>query len=232
MCMDFSRFTVLTFDCYGTLIDWESGILSALRPILATHGVTATDADLLRHYSEVEPQIQAEGYLRYREVLREVVARIGGRLGFTPSEGDRDSLPESIRNWQPFPDTVPALRRLRERYSLNVISNIDDDLFAHSQRAMDVPFDQVITAEQVGSYKPSLRNFEVALERIAVPRERLLHVAESLFHDVAPARQLGIATVWVNRRAAKGGVAASGMADVQPDLTVPDLKTLADFARM
>jgi 2-haloacid dehalogenase len=133
-------------------------------------------------------------------------------------------LPESLKTWQPFPDTLPALRRLKSRYKLAIISNIDDDLFAASEKLLEVPFDHVVTAQQVGAYKPSLRNFEVALERMVIPRERLLHVAESLFHDVAPARRLGIASVWVNRRAAKGGVAASGTADVQPDLTVTDLK--------
>jgi 2-haloacid dehalogenase len=228
--MDLTKFEALSFDCYGTLIDWETGILSALRPIAAAHGAAASDAELLRHYAEIEPQIQAEGYRRYREVLREVVARLGKRLGFSPTEAEKDSLPESLKTWQPFPDTLPALRRLKSRYKLAIISNIDDDLFAASAELLEVPFDHVVTAQQVGAYKPSLRNFEVALERMVIPRERLLHVAESLFHDVAPARRLGIASVWVNRRAAKGGVAASGTADVQPDLTVTDLKALADGA--
>jgi 2-haloacid dehalogenase len=228
--MDLTKFETLSFDCYGTLIDWETGILSALRPITAAHGATASDAELLRHYAEIEPQIQAEGYRRYREVLREVVAGLGKRLGFSPTEAEKDSLPESLKTWQPFPDTLPALRRLKSRYKLAIISNIDDDLFAASEKLLEVPFDHVVTAQQVGAYKPSLRNFEVALERMVIPRERLLHVAESLFHDVAPARRLGIASVWVNRRAAKGGVAASGTADVQPDLTVTDLKALADGA--
>jgi 2-haloacid dehalogenase len=228
--MDFSRFDALSFDCYGTLIDWESGILAALRPIVAAHGVSASDAELLHHYAAIEPQIQAGGYLRYREVLRQVVVRLGMQLGFTPSQAEKDSLPESLKSWQPFPDTVPALRRLKARYRLAIISNIDDDLFAASARLLEVPFDQVITAQQVRAYKPSPRNFEIALQRLAIPPERLLHVAESLFHDVAPARRLGITSVWVNRRAAKGGVAASGTADVEPDLTVPDLKALADAA--
>lgn len=228
--MDFSKFDALSFDCYGTLIDWETGILSALRPIAAAHGVTVSDAELLRHYAEIEPQIQAGKYLRYREVLRQVVVRLGMRLGFTPTEAQKNSLPESLKSWQPFPDTVPALRRLKARYRLAIISNIDDDLFAASAKLLEVPFDPVITAQQVSAYKPSLRNFEIASQRLGIPRERWLHVAESLFHDVAPARKLGIASVWVNRRAAKGGVAASGTADAQPDLTVSDLKSLADAA--
>ena len=228
--MDFSRFESVSFDCYGTLIDWETGILSALRPIVATHRISLSAGDLLRHYSEIEPQIQSEGYLRYRDVLRQVVERLGARLGFSPTDMEKDSLPASLKDWLPFPDTVAALRRLKTRYKLVIISNIDDYLFASSASRLEVPFDEVITAEQVGAYKPSLRNFQVAMERADLVRERWLHVAESLFHDIAPARQLGIATVWVNRRASKGGVAASGTASVQPDLTVPDLRTLADMA--
>lgn len=228
--MDFSRFEAVSFDCYGTLIDWETGILSALTAVVGAHGITASEADLLRQYAEIEPQVQAEGYVRYRDVLREVVGRLGTRMGFSPTERDKNLLPDSLKEWLPFPDTVPALRRLKRRYKLAIISNIDDDLFAHSAQRLEVAFDEVITAEQVGSYKPSLRNFEVAFERLRLPRERWLHVAESLFHDVAPAKTLGIASVWVNRRADKGGVAASGTAEVQPDLTVPDLKTLADMA--
>lgn len=226
--MDLSRFQALTFDCYGTLIDWESGILGALRPILAAHGRKVMDAEILRAYSEIERQIQSGPYLRYRAVLETVVEEMGKRFHFTPSAAERTSLPNSVQRWRPFPDTVPALRALKQRYKLYIISNIDDDMIAATQKHLEVPFDGVITAQQVGSYKPSLRNFEVALKRIALPKEKILHVAESLFHDVVPTRHLGIANCWVNRR--QGKAAASGSAEVKPDLEVKDLAGLVALA--
>lgn len=227
--LDFSRFQALTFDCYGTLINWEAGILGVLRPLLATHGQQPSDAEILELYAELEPAAQSGEYLPYREVLRTVVHGFGLRLGFTVSPAEADSLPDSLQNWKPFPDTVEALGRLKRRYKLAVISNIDDDLFAHSAKHLEVKFDHVITAQQCRSYKPALSNFRKAMARMDLPPDRILHVAESLFHDVAPARSLGLATVWVNRRKARGGAAATRFTDVRPDLEVPDLKTLADL---
>jgi 2-haloacid dehalogenase len=223
--LDFGRFRIITFDCYGTLIDWEAGILGVLRslfPALAAR-------DLLLAYSELEPAIQSGEYKRYRQVLHEVLAGISERFHVPLPAGQENALADSIRHWKPFPDTVTALRRLRSKYQLAVISNIDDDLFAHSARHLEVKFDHVITAQQVGAYKPSLRNFAVAEERIGVERAQWLHAAESIFHDVVPARQLGIANVWVNRRGAKD-FGATRMASATPDLEVPDLKTLAELA--
>jgi len=225
----FSQFRILTFDCYGTLIDWESGIINALNAAFAAHDRNIPPQTLLAAYADIEPQIQNEGYMRYREVLAEVMRRLGARFNTIFTADEVASLAESIRDWQPYPDTVPALQRLKSRYKLAIISNIDDDLFAHSAKKLGVAFDEVITAQQVGAYKPSLRNFEVALERIGLPKENILHVAESTHHDIVPARQLGIHNVWVNRRSVTGK-GASLAADVRPDLTVPDLKTLADFA--
>ncbi len=228
--MDFARFQVLTFDCYGTLIDWETGLLAALRPILQAHGKTLSDSELLKLYSELEAKEEAGPYRRYREVLERILAAIGDRLGFTPSTDETGSLPESIRRWPPFPDTIAALRRLKSRYKLAIISNIDDALFAHSARLLQVPFDAVITAEQCRSYKPSLNNFHTAMQQLGVGADAILHCAESRFHDVAPARQLDIASVWVNRHAARPGPSASGAGEAIADLEVPDLKTLADRA--
>ncbi len=227
--LDFSRFQALTFDCYGTLINWEAGILGTLRPLLAAHGQQPGDDEILQLYSELEPEAQSGDYRRYREVLRDVVRGFGRRLGFTVSPAEADSLPDSLPSWKPFPDTVPALRRLQQRYRLAVISNIDDDLFALTAQHLHVKFDHVITAQHCRSYKPSLNNFRKALARLKLPPERVLHVAESLFHDVAPARRLGLASVWVNRRKARTGAAATRLADVRPDLEVPNLTTLADY---
>jgi 2-haloacid dehalogenase len=224
--LDFSQFEVLTFDCYGTLIDWETGILGALRPLAARHGVKLSDAELLALYGELEARIEAGPYQRYREVLRGVVHGMGERLGFAASEKEMDSLPDSLGAWPPFPDTVAALRRLKTRYKLAIISNTDDDLFAQTAKLLQVPFDEVITAQQAGSYKPSHNNFHLALRRLDVAKEKVLHVAQSRHHDIAPSHALGIKNVLVARRG-RGAVLENA---AQPDLEVPDLKTLAERA--
>jgi 2-haloacid dehalogenase len=224
--LDFKQFEVLTFDCYGTLIDWEAGILGALRPLLQKHGKDLSDAQLLELYGELEAKIEAGEYKRYREILRQVVGAVGERLGFKPSEAEMDSLSESLGTWPPFPDTVAALRRLKTRYQLAIISNTDDDLFARTAKLLQVPFDFVVTAEQARSYKPSHNNFQLALQRIGKPKEKILHVGQSRHHDIAPSHELGFQNVLVTRRG-RGAVVAN---QAKPDLEVPDLKTLADRA--
>jgi 2-haloacid dehalogenase len=228
MSLDFAKFKFLTFDCYGTLIDWETGILGALRSILKTHSKTLSDAEILNLYAELESAVESGEFKPYREVLREVVQGFGARLGFTVTQQQADSLPESLKRWRPFPDTVPALKSLARHYKLCVISNIDDDLFAHSARQLELPFHVVVTALQARSYKPSYNNFQLALKKIGAPKQQVLHVAESLFHDIVPARALGIKNVWVDRSNDKRG-RASRTADVKPDLEVRDLKTLAEL---
>jgi 2-haloacid dehalogenase len=228
--LDLSRFKVLTFDCYGTMIDWENGIFSALRPILSAHDKNITDAELLELYSELELRAEQSEYLRYREVLQSVVRGFGERLGFSPTDAEVRSLPESLANWPPFPDTVEALRKLKARYQLAVMSNIDDELFALSATKLGVAFDYVITAQQAGCYKPCMRMFKLAEDQIGVSREQWLHVGQSIFHDVIPAQSLGIATVWVNRPSPRPGAGAANAASGKPDLEVPDLQTLATLA--
>src|SRR5574340_1281141 len=228
--LDFSRFSCLTFDCYGTLVDWENGILEALRPILAAHRRHLSDEGILELYGALEADAEAGGYRAYHEILKDVVRKFGMRLGFTPTADQLQSLPESLPHWKPFPDSVAALRRLKTRYQLAIVSNVHDDLFALTARRLEVPFDHIITAQQARSYKPSLNNFRLALERIGLPAERILHVAQSLYHDIAPAKELGIANVWVNRRAGKRGTGATVAVAAQPDLEVPDLATLAAMA--
>ncbi len=228
--LDFRRFRVLTFDCYGTLIDWESGILGALRPLIAAHGKLLSDDKLLELYGELEAEAEAGEYQSYRKVLEGVARGVGRRLGFEASEQEARSLPESLQHWPPFPDTVAALRRLKTRYQPAIVSNTDDDLFAQTAKLLEVPFDWVITAQQACSYKPSHNNFKLALERIGLPPEQVLHCAQSIYHDVVPARALGLATVWVNRRAGKTGEGATKAAQGKPDLVLPDLKALAELA--
>jgi 2-haloacid dehalogenase len=228
--LNFSRFQVLTFDCYGTLIDWESGIFSALRPILVSHGKTLSDAALLELYSELEAQAEQGDFQPYCDVLQTVVSGFGERLGFKPPLAEMRSLPESVAAWPPFSDTVAALRSLASRYRLALISNIDDDLFATTLPKLGVRFEQVITAQQARAYKPSLSVFKLAEKRLGVKRAHWLHVGQSVYHDVLPAQSLGLATVWVNRPSPRAGVGAVKAADGKPDLEVSDLKTLADIA--
>ncbi len=228
--MDFSRFECLTFDCYGTLVDWETGILKALKPILEGHHRQLSDEALLELYGTLEVQIESGEYLPYRLVLQRVTQRLGARLSFPLYEGEAAALADSLKNWPPFPDTVEALKRLKSRFKLAIISNTDDDLFAETAKLLQVPFDHVITAQQVKSYKPSHRNFERALEVIGLPKEKVLHCAQSIFHDIVPAKKLGIANVWVNRRAGKQGGGATKVATETPDLTVTSLQELAELA--
>jgi 2-haloacid dehalogenase len=232
MALDLDAFDVLTFDCYGTLIDWERGLLAAMRRVLDAHGVQATDDDLLERYARQEAGLEDGPYLRYREVLARGLAGVAGELGVTPTSEELATFGGSVADWPAFPDSAAALGRLKARYTLVVITNCDDDLFAASNRQLDVEFDHVITAEQVGSYKPNHRNFEIAFERIAAPRQRILHVAQSLFHDHVPGKALGLSTVWVNRRHGQPGSGATPPAEVTPDLVVPDMATLADLARV
>ena len=224
--MDFEAFSCLTFDCYGTLIDWESGILGAMRPILEARGVELGDEDLLELFGRAESAAESGTYRRYREVLSDVVSGFGEALGFEPSQAERSSLADSLGDWAPFGDTVDALEALGGRYRLAIISNIDDDLFAKSAPKLGVEFDEVVTAQQVGAYKPSLQNFSIAFERLGLDPSAVLHVAQSLHHDIAPARALGLACVWVNRRTGREGAGATAPATARPDLEVPDLQTL------
>lgn len=225
--LDFKRFKALTFDCYGTLIDWEAGILETLAPFRSESPKNPTDDELLENYALAESSVQAAGYKRYRDVLSEVMKQIGVYLDIPLAPHEIDILSNSIAYWRPFPDTVDALQTLKRYYKLVILSNIDDDLFAFSAAHLQVPFDHVITAEQVGAYKPSHKMFETAIDRIGLPKEEILHVAQSLHHDIAPANELGLTNVWVNRRGSKRGFGATRAASAAPTLEVADLKSLA-----
>lgn len=229
--LNFSQFECLTFDCYGTLIDWETGILAALKPILEGHHRKLTDEEILELYAGLEAQVEAGEYLPYRLVLQRVTQRLGARLSFPLYDGEATALAESLKDWPAFPDTVDALKRLKKRFKLGIISNTDDDLFAATAKTLQVPFDFVVTAQQVQRYKPSHRNFERALEVSGLPKEKILHCAQSVFHDVVPAKKLGIANVWVDRRSGKKGSGATKSSNEQPDLRVTSLKELAELAR-
>lgn len=216
------EFEVVTFDCYGTLIDWEAGIREAFLRAAAAAGVRLDPDAVLAAYHELEPAVEAEAYRRYRAVLEETARRVAARLGWMLDAGAARFLPESLPGWPPFPDSGPALARLaRAGYRLGILSNVDDDLLAGTLRHFPVSFDLLVTAEQVGSYKPAPGHFREARHRIG--GARWLHAAQSYFHDVAPAVALGIPVAWINRK----GEAPAGPA--RPAGEFPTLAELADW---
>jgi 2-haloacid dehalogenase/putative hydrolase of the HAD superfamily len=193
------RYDVITFDCYGTLIDWESGIAGAFLHAAAEDGVTLTRDGILHAYAGIERRVEAEGYRSYREVLRETATRVASALDWPLAPERAGFLGESLPSWQPFPDTNPALERLvAAGCRLGILSNIDDDLLAATRKHFTVDFDIVVTAQQVRSYKPGHAHFLTAREIIG--ESRWLHAAESNFHDVVPTNTLGIDNVWINRQ--------------------------------
>lgn len=228
--LDFTRYEILTFDCYGTLINWEDGLLPALHRILAAHNKQVDDAKLLKLYGDFEQRAEGGNFQPYKEVLASVVSQFGDELKFTPTKEEIRSLAESLPAWKPWPDTIAALSQLKSRFRLAIISNIDDDLFAATHPQLGVDFDEVITAQRAQAYKPSLKIFELALSRINTPAHRVLHVGQSIYHDVIPAQALGLATVWVNRPSARPGVGAVKSAQATPDLMIASLEELAAMA--
>jgi 2-haloacid dehalogenase len=228
--IDYGAFEALTLDCYGTLIDWETGILAGLRAGLAAHGVDGTDDELLLAYAGAEATLERGTYLPYREILASGLRTVAAGLGATVTDAEAEAFGGSVADWPAFPDSVAALARLKRRFRLGVLTNCDDDLFAASNRRLGVDFDWIVTAQQVGSYKPDERNFEALFERLAadgVARDRILHVAQSLFHDHAPAKRLALTTVWIDRRHGRSGTGATPPAEAKPDAT---FISMADFA--
>ena len=200
-------YDIITFDCYGTLIDWENGISTAFADAAAEMDSISTGLRYCKAYAEIEPSVEAESYRRYRDVLTETAQRVAARFRWSLSRERAVFLAESLPSWPAFADTNPALERLvAAGYSLGILSNVDDDLLAGTRHHFTVPFDLIITAQQVGSYKPAHRHFTEARQRIG--GKRWLHAAQSYFHDVIPARTLGIPVAWINRQhesAADGG---------------------------
>jgi 2-haloacid dehalogenase len=228
--IDFADVEALTFDCYGTLIDWEAGLTAAFRSVLDAQGGQHDPEDVLIRYARHEAEAEAGPYRTYAEVLAKGLEGVGAELGFEPTPDEVATFSRSVGAWPAFPDSTDALRRLKRRFRLGVLTNCDDDLFAASNRRLGVEFDWVITAQQVGSYKPNERNFHVALDRIGLPIDRIVHVAQSLFHDHAPAKRLGFTTVWIDRRHDRSGSGATPPADAEPDARYPDMASFAEAA--
>lgn len=215
-------FDVITFDCYGTLVDWEQGISAAFLVAAAQDGVQLERNDILATYAQVEPAIQRGEFQPYRDVLVEAAAETARRLGWQLDRRRARFLPASLPDWHPFPDTNPVLARLAgDGAVLGILSNVDDDLLAATRRHLQVEFTILVTAQEVRSYKPALGHFHRARE--IVGRRRWLHVAQSHFHDIEPASGLGIPSVWVNRKRE----APSGAA--RPSAEVTDLDGLLEW---
>ena len=215
-------YDVVTFDCYGTLIDWEDGIVSAFTREAAADGVSLDRSRIIGAYHQVEPTVEAERYESYRDVLARTARRVADRLGWELSEERSRFLPESLPDWSPFPDTNPALVDLAAAgYRLGILSNVDDDLLERTRTHFPVDFEIIVTAAQVRSYKPAPGHFLQARRRIGAAR--WLHAAQSWFHDVVPAHELGIPVAWVNRKSERRSE------DSEPDAEVANLTGLSDW---
>ncbi|MCA9444181.1 MAG: haloacid dehalogenase type II [Candidatus Omnitrophica bacterium] len=225
--LDFGSFDALSFDCYGTLIDWETGIIDAMTPLLNIHGIAADSEEVLRIYSKLESAAQADPFVPYESVLRSIVKGFAERYEFNLQPGQENRLVQSLPAWPPFSDTVASLRKLKERYRLAIFSNISDALLSQTLKILEVDFDCLITADRTRSYKPNPKHFLLGLEKLEIPKEKLLHVAESQRHDIEPAKELGIATVWVNRQTRKTTASGKGAGTASPDMEVKSLEELA-----
>lgn len=192
-------YDILSFDCYGTLVDWESAIIQYLQPVLLSHDVHVFDGTILEFYSEWEPLEQNTGGT-YRDVLWRVMSRYGARLGFTPTEEESKGFINAIATAKPFEDTVEALTKLAAHFKLAIISNTDKDLIELTLQSMPTKFHVVLTAQELGAYKPNLEMMRSAFDQISRQGKRILHVAQSRYHDILPATELGLDTVWINRR--------------------------------
>lgn len=211
--MQLTDFRVLTFDCYGTLIDWETGMAEALQPLVArTHGRLSRDAILEAHARHEASQQLATPAKLYSDLLAVVHKRLAEEWGVPTTWDESVAYGHSIRDWPAFDDSAAALRYLKKHYKLVILSNVDNASFAYSARKLGVEFDAVFTAEDIGSYKPSPRNFEYMLDKLAgygIGRETILHTAESLFHDHGAANDFALASCWIHRRHAAEGFGAT-----------------------
>jgi 2-haloalkanoic acid dehalogenase type II len=211
--MNLTDFTTLTFDCYGTLIDWESGIMTAIAPLVARSGLALTRDAVLETFARHEgDQERLTPAMRYSELLAVVHGRIAREWNVAADPVDDARFGASVPDWPAFIDSADALQYLQRYYKLVILSNVDRASFAASNAKLQVAFDHVFTAEDVGSYKPDLRNFDYMLARLAtagIGKTQILHTAESLFHDHVPANAVGLASAWIHRRHAQGGFGAT-----------------------
>ena len=233
--MRLSDFKALSFDCYGTLIDWETGIVEALQPLRERSGASAEQ--LLDAYGPIEHAIEVEQPgLTYSQLLEQVHARLSRQFDVEPDAVEAAKFGASVGDWPAFPDSAEALRYLKQHFKLVVLSNVDRLSFAGSNERLGVEFDHIFTAQDIGSYKPDIRNFQYLLASLyadGVGKGDLLHVAQSLFHDHVPANRMGVASAWIDRRAGKPGSGATVLPDPMPhyDFRFTTLAELADAHR-
>lgn len=232
----FADYAALTFDCYGTLIDWEGGIVAALAPWRRRVRLDADDETLLVAFGEAESRLEAaHPTMLYSDLLAEVQKELGTRFGAPATEAEAATFGHSVKDWPAFPDSAESLGYLGRHHQLVILSNVDRASFADSAKKLGVAFDLVVTAQDVGSYKPNLAHFNVGLETLAgmgVPKGKVLHVAQSLFHDHVPAKKVGLPTVWINRRGGTGAEGATPPTEaVTPDLEVPSLAAFVELHR-
>jgi 2-haloacid dehalogenase len=211
--MRLTDFKALTFDCYGTLIDWETGMVEALKPLTSQAKTPLSRNTILEAHARHESaqQLQTPSKI-YRELLAVVYKRLAEEWGLAASWEDCQRYGRSIRDWPAFPDTAEALKYLKQHYRLVILSNVDNESFSFSNQKLGVAFDAIYTAEDIGSYKPSLRNFEYMLDKLGslkVPKQAVLHTAESMFHDHKPANDMGLTSCWIYRRHADQGFGAT-----------------------
>jgi len=225
--IDFANIELLTFDCYGTLIDWESGIYEAANEILTDHDLSLKRDDILERYARAEAAIESDNYRPYRAVLSDAVAYLAKELGVTLSQSGCEQFALSIADWPPFDDTVEALALLKSRFKLGIISNIDRDLFALSANHLKIDFDYIVTAQDSHFYKPDKRMFDFAQNEMGIDRTKTVHVAQSLYHDIVVANKIGLKAVWINRRHGQPGSGATPKAAARPDMEFSDLISFA-----
>ena len=235
--MKLHDFRVLSFDCYGTLIDWETGILAGLEPLVDKAAPNLGRDQILETFSRHESAQEAETpAMLYSKLLAAVHKRIAGEWGVTTTADEDAYFGGSVGSWPAFDDTVAALKYLKQHYKLVILSNVDRASFAQSNKRLEVAFDFIFTAEDIGSYKPTPRNFEYMLENLAkagIGKKDILHTAESLFHDHAPANKIGLASAWIHRRHAAGGFGATAQPKEMPhtDFRFTSLGEMADAHR-
>ena len=232
--LDFRRYAALTFDCYGTLIDWESGMLPILERWAERSSVDLRGDALLEVFATAEARAETEHpSMLYPDILRDVMKRLAKHFGAAHDESAANQFAQSIGEWPAFSDSGDALRSLKRHYKLAILSNVDRASFARSNQRLGVDFDVIVTAQDVGSYKPNLRNFETVLGwlgALGVGKDSVLHVAQSPYHDHVPAKKLGVASVWINRRQAKPshGATLPPKAPVIPDAEYPSMQAFAE----
>jgi 2-haloalkanoic acid dehalogenase type II len=229
--MTLHDFKALTFDCYGTLIDWESGLLAALQGLVTCAPRRRTREEVLGDYGLHEAeQEHVTPTMKYSQLLATVYKRLGEDWGAPAPWVECTTFASSLKTWEPFPDTIAALKYLKSHYRLYILSNVDNESFSYTARKLGVQFDGIMTAEDIGSYKPSLRNFEYMIARLrsqGIEKNRILHVAQSLVHDHLPANELGLASCWINRQHGRIGAVGDAAGRARYDFT---FRTMGEFA--